>query len=211
MSISLPFIIALVISISVHEFCHAWAATYLGDETARLQGRLTLNPLAHLDPIGTILLFIAGFGWGRPVPFNPYNLRDPRVGAALISIAGPLSNFVLMVVFAFSYRFLALFTSSQAVAGLSPFIPFMLELFAALINLNLILGLFNLLPIPPLDGAKIFSLLLPGHLLQRVYQYRNYGYVALIFLVFSDSLFGVSFLGLLVGPLFDGLWDIILP
>jgi Zn-dependent protease len=206
--ISISFILALVVSITVHEFCHAWMATYLGDDTARYKGRLTLNPLSHLDPMGTVLLFIAGFGWGKPVPFNPYLLNDPRIGAALISLAGPASNFFLMVVFGFAYHFLV---QSGAAFGTSAMMtPYVLSFFEAMVNLNLILMVFNFLPIPPLDGAKIFSLLLPGHLLEKVLYYRNYGYVFLLLVVFSDSLIGVNILGYLFNPLFRFVWNIIL-
>lgn len=208
MDLSITSILALLISITVHEFCHAWMATALGDNTARYEGRLTVNPLAHLDPIGTILLFVAGFGWGKAVPFNPYYLRDPRIGSALISFAGPFSNFLLMVFFAFSYSFL--YQTVQTTGVMMPLGPFLLDLFEHLINLNLVLMLFNLLPIPPLDGAKIFSLLIPGHLLGKVYEYRNYGYLILFLVVFSDRLLGVSILNWIIDPPLRFVWHLIL-
>jgi len=128
---------ALLVAITIHEFAHALAADRLGDPTPRLQGRLTLNPIAHLDPIGTILLLLVGFGWGKPVIFDPYNLEKPRRDAALISLAGPVSNIVLASVLSLVFR---VYPSAFIV-------PFVV--------LNISLAIFNLIPIHPLDGGKI--------------------------------------------------------
>ncbi len=129
--------VALLTAITIHEFAHALIADRLGDPTPRLQGRLTLNPLAHLDPIGTVLLLLVGFGWGKPVQFDPYNLDNPRRDAALISVAGPVSNIVLASVLSLVFRF---YPSTLIV-------PFVV--------LNVSLALFNLIPVHPLDGGKI--------------------------------------------------------
>jgi Zn-dependent protease len=202
------FIVALLLGVTVHEFCHSWAATMLGDETSKHQGRLTLNPIAHLDVMGTILLLIAGFGWGKPVPFDPRYLKNPRVGSALISLAGPMANFALVIIFGVAYHFLNV--RLELLTEVSTTMIVVVKLFQAIISLNFILMIFNLLPIPPLDGSKIFALLIPGRYLPVVYEYRNFGYVALILVVFSDRLFGVPILSYIFGPLFELLWGLIL-
>lgn len=192
-------VIAILLAVVVHEFCHAWMATYLGDPTARYLGRLTLNPLAHLDPIGTLMLFIAGFGWGKPVPFSLNHLKNPRTDAALIAFAGPLSNLFIAILFAIPYRYL--YFSDIAVNSPSVITGFLLILMKTIIDFNLLLMVFNLLPIPPLDGSKIFALLLPGDYVGKLYTYRNYGYGILLLLVFSHYLFGVNILGkYILGP-----------
>jgi len=142
--------VAIIFAISIHEYSHAQMAYFLGDSTAKYQGRLTLNPLAHIDPFGTILLFIVGIGWGKPVPFNPYNLRSQKWGPALVSLAGPLSNFLIALIVGLPLRFLEL-----SVPGLVTF----LSIFV-LLNINL--GVFNLIPIPPLDGSHLFFALFPS-------------------------------------------------
>ena len=160
------FSIALIVGITFHEFSHAYVANALGDGTARGLGRLTLNPIAHLDPLGTILIFVAGFGWGKPVPFNPFFLRvGMRRGAALVSLAGPAANVVAATVFAIPIRlgvaqsdtfgFSALGTSGVDVLG---------YLLVSLVFWNLLLAVFNLLPIAPLDGFKVVLGVLPRSL-----------------------------------------------
>jgi Zn-dependent protease len=144
--------VALVVAITVHEFSHALVATVQGDDTARSQGRLTLNPIRHLDPFGTIFMVLAGFGWGRPVPFVPARLRNRRFGPVLVSLVGPVSNFVLALAGALVLK--ALVTSQTNNAAAFPFV-------AAFMQINLILGIFNLLPIPPLDGSRLLAVLLP--------------------------------------------------
>ncbi|MGE3278853.1 MAG: site-2 protease family protein [Candidatus Altimarinota bacterium] len=203
------FIVALVFAVTIHEFCHAWMSTYLGDPTARYLGRLSLNPLAHLDPIGTLMLFFAGFGWGKPVPFSMQYLKNPRVDAALIAFAGPLSNFVIALVFAIPYRYL-FFNALEITQG-NAILLILFNFMKTMINLNLVLMVFNLLPIPPLDGSKIFSLLLPGDYLTRLFRYRHFGYGVLLALVFSDYLFGVNILGTyILLPLVSFFWNVIL-
>ncbi len=136
-------LIGIILAIGIHEAAHCYTADYLGDPTPRALGRVTLNPLAHLDPIGTLMIIVTGaFGWGKPSPFDPYNLKNPQRDTALISLAGPASNLMLAVIFAVILR----------LTGTS----FVSDLLASLIFLNVNLALFNLIPIPPLDGAKIF-------------------------------------------------------
>lgn len=168
--------IALITAITVHEFAHAWTATRLGDPTPRMQGRLTLNPIAHLDPLGTLMLLLAGFGWGKPVQFDPYNLENPRRDAAVISLAGPFSNLVSAAFFSIILR-LFLFTFSPFAIFANILYPF--------ITLNIVLAVFNLLPIHPLDGGKVLVGLLPRKDAIKVDQFLNtYGMFILIILIF---------------------------
>jgi Zn-dependent protease len=143
--IFLGFIIALLVAITIHEYAHAWAANFYGDPTAKLMGRLSLNPLVHLDVIGTIFLLLAGFGWGKPVIVNPHNFKNPKLDNLTVSLAGPMSNLILAIIFGLIYRLFNL--------------PNILEVFFFLIIFfNLVLMIFNLIPIPPLDGSKILAI-----------------------------------------------------
>ena len=167
-------VIALVVSLSVHEFSHALVADKLGDPTARQLGRLTLNPMAHLDPIGSILLLFVGFGWGRPVPFNPLNLKNPKRDSALVALAGPASNFLLAIALSIPLRFLGYQSLTGAVLYLILFY-------------NLMLGVFNLLPLNPLDGFKILGGLLPNNLAIQWYQMEPFGIFLLLIFVVTDA------------------------
>jgi Zn-dependent protease len=151
----IAFVVAVVIGITVHEFSHAAAATAQGDLTAKSQGRLTLNPASHLDPLGTIFLIIAGFGWGKPTPFDPQRLRSRRVGVVLVALAGPTSNVVVAILAAIALR---LTDPTYFELGSSGFTS---NLLYALVYLNVVLAVFNLLPIPPLDGSRLLSTLHP--------------------------------------------------
>jgi Zn-dependent protease len=167
-------IVALIVSLTFHEFSHAFIADKLGDPTAKEMGRLTLNPLAHLDPIGTLFLIVARFGWGKPVPFNPLNLKNPRRDAALISLAGPASNFFLAVAASFAIRI---------VSVNSP-----LGIFLYLVVLyNLTLGIFNLIPVGPLDGNKIVYGFLPVNLAIQWQEIQRYGMFILLVVVFTNA------------------------
>lgn len=172
--IALLSVFSLIIVISLHEFCHALAADKLGDPTPRAYGRLTLNPLAHIDPIGTILLpligVISGFpvlGWAKPTPIDPYNFKNPRRDETIVALAGPFSNFILAIS-------LSLFHSS----------------FATYVgNISLFLGIFNLLPIPPLDGSKILLNLLPVDEADKIEaSFERYGYLLIALLLISGLL-----------------------
>jgi Zn-dependent protease len=158
----LPYlIIVLMIAFTVHEFAHAYAAYRFGDDTAKKQGRLTLSPLSHLDPFGTILIFIAGFGWAKPVPVNRFKLSRPKLGGIIVSLAGPFSNLLLVMsesLFNIGYQF-----------------------FNTLIYLNAVLFIFNLLPFPPLDGYRVIEDLVPHGVRPTLRKYENYG--VLIFLI----------------------------
>ncbi|GIW60419.1 MAG: peptidase [Patescibacteria group bacterium] len=167
-------ILSLVISLSVHEFAHALVSFKLGDPTAKYLGRVTLNPRAHIDPLGMAFLVIAGFGWGRPVPFNPLNLKNPKRDSALIALAGPASNFVLASAAALLLRFL----------GQDSLIGAILYL---LVFYNLVLGVFNLMPFHPLDGFKIVGGFLPNKLAVQWYQMQSYGIIILFVFLFTNS------------------------
>ena len=166
--------VALIVSLTFHEFSHAFVADKLGDPTAKNMGRLTLNPLAHLDPLGTLFLLVARFGWGKPVPFNPLNLKNPRRDAALISLAGPVSNFILAIIASTVIRF---------VSGGSLFSSFLY----LVVFYNLILGIFNLIPVGPLDGNKIVYGFLPMSLAIQWQEIQRYGMLILLFLVFTNT------------------------
>ncbi len=158
--------ISLVIAVTVHEAAHAYVADRLGDPTPSLQGRVTLNPLSHLDPIGTLMLLIAGFGWGRPVQFDPYNLKNPRRDAAIISIAGPLTNIAMALIGALIYRVTGNFIL------LLPFV-----------QINVVLAVLNLLPVHPFDGFKVVGGILPEDRAYDWYSLRRYWWLFLMLLI----------------------------
>ncbi|MBI4059401.1 site-2 protease family protein [Candidatus Microgenomates bacterium] len=188
------FILALLSAITIHEFSHALMADKLGDPTPRLQGRLTLNPLAHLDPLGTILLFLVHFGWGKPVQFDPYNLANPRRDAAIISFAGPASNLILAAILALIAR-----TNPQALLILVPFI-----------QLNVVLAIFNLIPIHPLDGGKVLVGLLDPKTASEVDRFMShYGLIILLILIFP--LFGAPLISSILSPILNLILNILLP
>jgi Zn-dependent protease len=191
-------LITLVIAFTVHEFSHAWVATRLGDETPRLSGRLTLNPLAHLDPLGSLLLVVAGFGWAKPVPVNPYAVRTRTpAGMVLVSAAGPFSNLLLAILAALPLR-AGLVTDYAASSSLIPSSGgFLLEF----IYINLILLFFNMIPLSPLDGEKVVSYFLPPNLRVGYERLRPYGPMILLALFFLGSFLSFDVLGALVsGP-----------
>ncbi len=173
-------IIILIFSVIVHEVSHGFMADYLGDPTARLQGRLTLNPLKHIDPVGSIIVplitSLAGFtfGWAKPVIYNPYNLKDRRKGEFLIAIAGPLSNVFLALIFGLLIR--VLMTDATA---LSPFV----ELLSYVVIINIILAVFNLVPVPPLDGSKLLLAFLPNQYGQTREMLERFGPILVIILI----------------------------
>ena len=172
-------VLVLIIAFTVHELAHALTADYLGDPTPRRMGRITLNPLKHLDPIGTILLIVAGFGWAKPVMVNPMNMRgNPRTSMAIVAAAGPLSNLVMAVMAAIFFRVgLVSFTQPSGAFSAS----FLLSEF---IWINLVLAFFNLIPIPPLDGSKILFAILPAELVYRLRPLEQFGFLILMAVVF---------------------------
>src|SRR3989304_4791199 len=167
-------LLSLLIGITVHEFSHAWMANRLGDPTPRMMKRLSLNPLRHLDPFGTIFLLLVGFGWGKPVPYNPEYLRHGKKDEVKIALAGPISNFILAIIFALPYR-LSLYLHLDLSAN-----PLFI-ITAVITEINIILAVFNLLPIPPLDGSKIIFLFISEDLR---FQFERIGPLILMGLIF---------------------------
>lgn len=204
------WLVALVMAITIHEFAHALAAERLGDPTPRLMGRLTLNPLAHLDPLGTLMLLIARFGWGKPVQFDPFNLRRPRRDGAIISLAGPASNILLAVACSLLLR--ALFTlrfSLLTHSLINPFTILSIGLLQPLIVLNVILAVFNLIPIHPLDGFKIVGGILPEEYARQWAELESYCMIFLILLILP--LGGASPISQLISPVINTILFILLP
>ncbi|PRX26676.1 Zn-dependent protease [Orenia metallireducens] len=173
----------LLLSLSFHEYAHGKMADLLGDPTPKMTGRLTLNPLAHLDPMGTLVLLITRrFGWAKPVQVNPRYFKDRKKGMMLVGLAGPLSNITLAIGFAFLYRFVGNFFYTL----IDPRV--VNTLFITGIYLNLGLAVFNLLPVPPLDGSKILAGLLPASMNKFIYNLEAYGPFILLFLLFTNGI-----------------------
>lgn len=190
--------IVLLIAFSVHELAHALVADRLGDPTPRRMGRITLNPLAHLDPFGSIMLLISGFGWAKPVMVQPYNLKgNPRTSMAIVAAAGPLSNLVLAAIFALPIRM----GSVDIVPSATGVLPSLDFLVFELIWINLILFFFNLIPVPPLDGYKILTGFLPPEMAYSLRPLEQYGFLILMAAIFFLPSFGINVLGWFVsGP-----------
>ena len=200
---------ALVLGIAFHEFCHALSASALGDQTAARQGRLSLNPLVHLDPLGTLLLLFAGFGWGKPTPVNPYNMRiEPRTGMAITAAAGPISNLFIAALMAAPIRLgWAPWHSPFAVAGTAGWaMDDYLGLFlSAGVLLNSILAVFNLLPFAPLDGFKVSLGLLPADLARPIARLERYGIFILMGIFFLGPAVGIDIFDWIVRPAVEGI------
>lgn len=197
-------LITLVIAFTVHEFSHAWVADYLGDPTARQAGRLTLNPIVHLDLIGSLLLIFAGFGWARPTPVNATLLRQrSRYGLLWVSLAGPLSNLVLAAIAALPIRL-----GLVSVTWSTGILPTLGEFLYVFFYLNAVLAVFNLIPIPPLDGEKILSAFLPEKVENAYSKIRPYGSYLLLLLILIGSRSGVSIFGWIITPAVTGLSQI---
>jgi len=195
--------ILFLTSMPVHEWAHAWTAFQLGDDTAARRGRLTINPLAHLDPVGTISLLIFGFGWGKPVPVNPYRLRgDRRRNHALVSIAGPLSNLVLAMIAAVPFRlgWLSLFGGASTISPQGILMQF--------ISINLALMVFNLIPFPPLDGSRVLAWALPREWAGRLEQLERFGGPGLMLGLYLLSRLGI--LGMIMNPLMNFMFRALL-
>jgi Zn-dependent protease len=176
-------VLLLGIAFPVHELAHAVAARYLGDDTAERLGRITLNPLAHLDPWGTLLFALTGFGWARPVPVNPYRLRgDPRWSFALVALAGPASNLLLAVLFAALFRSFSAIAEPGFIGNVAQIVLFIA------VQLNIFLALFNLIPVPPLDGSRLLAALLPEQGQIWMDQLERYGFLILFALAATGLL-----------------------
>jgi len=202
--------LALVVAITVHEFSHALIASGLGDNTARHLGRLTLNPLKHLDPSGTVLMLVAGFGWGKPVPVDQHRLRNGRVGMGLVAGAGPLSNLVVAFLLAIPFKLDALHWSGPGLNHITRVMTGGLQeglsdILGMMIFFNLLLAVFNLIPLFPLDGSKVLAGLLPRGLAAAYSRLENYGPLLLVALVMLDMLSGLGVLWGVMGPVVRGL------
>lgn len=209
----IAWILAFVIAITIHEAAHAWMADRLGDPTARLMGRLSLNPLVHYDPVGTSLLLglvflralgvpVIPFGWAKPVPFDAYNLKNPRRDSALISLAGPAANLILATILSIVLRIV-----------LGPFsgLDWAVIIIAPIIALNVVLAIFNLVPIHPLDGGKIFIGLLPEKEAYEAEHFlRRYGMLILFFLIFP-TIGGVSPIFMVLSPIISFITNLLIP
>jgi Zn-dependent protease len=209
--LDLPIIIArvitLLIAFTVHELAHAISADYLGDRTPRRMGRITLNPIAHLDPFGTVLLILVGFGWAKPVMVNPYNMRgNPRTNMALVAAAGPASNLIMAGLAALPLRFGLI----QPTMGSSEILPSFSFVLVQFIFINLILAFFNLIPIPPLDGSKILVGVLPSEMAYRVQALERYGPLLLLLVIFVLPRVGLDVLGPLVMAPTSALYNFLL-
>ena len=185
----LYYLPGVFIGLTFHEFSHGLAAYFLGDKTAKDAGRLTINPRSHIDILGFITLLVAGFGWAKPVPFNPYNLKNRRVGTIIISIAGPLMNLLIAFITLFVIFGLQLLEVDNQVLR---------DIFLGVYYVNISLFVFNLLPIPPLDGSKILASILPAQLEAKFYSLEKFSYIILIMLILTKTL------SYILDPLFRG-------
>lgn len=205
----ITYAVILLTCFPVHEFAHAWTANYFGDDTPRLNGRLTLNPLAHLDPFGSILMVVAGFGWAKPVPINPYVLnRRSSAATMLVSLAGPMSNFFMAVLASIPFR-LGL-VSTQIYQSTSSPLPSLSWFFYLFVYTNLWLMLFNLLPISPLDGEKVLDYFLPPAGARFLENIRPYGPLILIVIIFVLPLVGIDVIGRVITPVFMALTKLLI-
>jgi len=199
----ITYIIILLTAFPVHEFAHAWTANYFGDTTPRANGRLTLNPLAHLDPIGALLMILVGFGWAKPVPINPYILqRRSHAAPMLVSLAGPMSNLLMAIIGSAFFRLGLVSTSGIGMlpGEILPTIPLFLYIF---ISVNLFLMLFNLIPLFPLDGEKVLDYFLPPSGVRFLESIRPYGPMILMLVLFVLPLIGIDVIGKVIQPVFS--------
>ena len=196
----------ILFALTIHEYAHGLVAYKLGDPTAKDAGRLTLNPLSHLDPIGTLMLFIVKLGWAKPVPVNPYNLRNPREDMMWVSFAGPAANFLAAFFLAVVFKLAA---GSFPYAGQGSFFEVILLMLRWGILINIILGVFNLIPIPPLDGSKILIGFLPPAYGYQLAQLERFGPFLLIFILIISRTMGFNLFWLLIQP-FVAIFSVIL-
>ena len=185
--IFVAWLLAIILSLTIHEYAHAFAAEKQGDPTPRLMGRLTLNPLSHIDSFGLLSLLLVGFGWGKPVPINPLNFKNKEKGDIIVSLAGPISNFLMVILFGFILRIFFLYSNFTLNNLMVQFLFF-------LVMINVVLGIFNLIPIPPLDGSHILFNVLPSTWNEFKYKLHRNGPFILMMVILMDRFLGIGFL-----------------
>jgi len=186
----------ILFALSFHEYAHGWMANRLGDPTAKNEGRLTLNPLAHLDPLGTLMIVILHFGWAKPVPVNPYNLADPKKDMLKIALAGPVSNVLMAAATGMLIRLMQ--GMGMRVDG--SFLGFFQYMLYFLVMINLVLAIFNMIPVPPLDGSKILFGLLPTEYEESFIRYESRGPIILLGLVIVNNFLGIPIFSTIISP-----------
>ncbi len=189
----------LLISLTIHEFSHGYVAYILGDDTAKRAGRLTLNPISHIDPIGLLMLFIARIGWAKPVPINPYNFQNYKRDTALTAAAGPAANFVLAILLSVAFNLIKKF-DPDIMYYASGFTQFMLGMLLYAILINLALGLFNLIPIPPMDGSKILGGFLSDEAYYKYTAKERQGAQILMIILAVSFVFRLNIIGTIIMP-----------
>ncbi|MEX2028075.1 MAG: site-2 protease family protein [Candidatus Curtissbacteria bacterium] len=192
-------IIGLVAGITIHEASHAYVAYRLGDPTAKLKGRITLNPLAHLDLVGTAALLFIGIGWGKPTPFDPFNLRNIKRDSALISVAGAASNLTLALALSLPYLII------YSLQGMNPTLNLVYQFLSPIIFFNIVLGVFNLIPVAPLDGFKVLAGLLPREWYADFMQMEKYGIFILLILLVTGTISQILF------PATSAIFSLLIP
>jgi Zn-dependent protease len=202
-------IFVLLTAFAVHEFAHAWTADRFGDPTPRNNGRLTLNPMAHLDPMGSLMLIVVGFGWAKPVPVNPYALARRSSAAMMwVSLAGPASNLLMALIAAIPFQ-LGLVSAFAAFTNPGEILPSLDKLLFEFVYINLLLMLFNLIPLAPLDGEKILYYLLPISGQKFMDSIRPYGPMILLAVLFLGPLLGFNIIGSIIGPPLSALISVL--
>jgi Zn-dependent protease len=206
--ITLFYVIALIFSVILHEIAHGYVALMLGDDTAKRAGRLTLNPLVHIDLFGSIIfplmLALVGapiFGWAKPVPYDPRFLKDPKKASGLIALAGPASNLAIAVIFAIVFR-IGVSLGGDSIGGISPTLESFLIFVSMIIRVNVALAFFNLLPIPPLDGSGVLFSFFPRSWQGLQSLLERYGFIILIVIVMSGAT--------ILGPLIENVYRLLI-
>ncbi len=200
--IFVAWLIAILVSLTIHEFSHAYAAYKQGDPTAKLMGRLSLNPFVHIDTVGFLMILFVGFGWAKPVPVNPIYFKNKKWGDAIVSFFGPLSNFISAIIFGVILK-LTISYGNFAPENL------MIQFFLSLIMINVSLGVFNLIPIPPLDGHHILFAILPDSLNNFKISFLKNGPFLLLMLILADSFLGIGIFSTLFSFIFYGLQNLL--